>query len=298
MVIDIHTHTFPDRVAAAAVEKLSRMAHTVPFTDGTAAGLARSVQSAGIDLAVVLPVATSPRQVEHINAASARLNEHTGETGIFSFGCIHPDCAHWRAQLDWVAEHGLKGVKLHPVYQGADLDDPRYLRILTRAGELGLVVVTHAGLDVGCPGQVRCSPAMARNALRQAGPVRLVLAHMGGWRCWDEVEALLADTPALLDTSFSLGSLSPLDDGYYRPADLPLLSQAQFVRMVRRFGAHRVLFGSDSPWDDQSAALARLRALPLTEAEREAILGENARQLLGIKASNRRQGRRFAWDAP
>lgn len=282
MIIDIHTHTFPDKIAAATLDKLSSLSHTTPFTDGTVAGLSRSVRQAGIDLAVVLPVATSPGQVEKVNDTSARLNERTAETGVFSFGCIHPDFENWHSELDRISRLGLKGIKIHPVYQGADLDDLRYLRILDRAAELGLVVVTHAGLDVGYPGRVSCSPAMALNALRQVGPVKLILAHMGGWRNWDEVEELLADTSALLDTSFSLGAISPLNDGYYRPEDLPLLSEAQFVRMVRIFGAERIFFGSDSPWGDQGTDVSRLQALPLTSEEKSAILGGNAQQLLGL----------------
>lgn len=282
MIIDIHTHTFPDKIAASALKKLSSLSHTTPFTDGTAAGLARSIRTAGIDLAVVLPVATSPNQVQKINDGAARLNERTDETSIFSFGCIHPDFEQWHNELGRIAQLGLKGVKLHPVYQGVDLDDPRYLRILDRAAALDLIVITHAGLDVGYPGRVSCSPAMALNAIRQVGPVRLILAHMGGWRNWDQVEELLRSAPVLLDTSFSLGALSPLNDGYYRSEDLPLLGETQFVRMVRKFGAERILFGSDSPWGDQSVDVARLRALPLTEAEKNAILGGNAQTLLGL----------------
>ena len=62
----------------------------------------------------------------------------------------------------------MRGVKLHPVYQQTDLDDPKYLRILEKAGELGLIVVTHAGLDIGFPGCRFCTPEKARNALKQA----------------------------------------------------------------------------------------------------------------------------------
>ena len=213
MIIDMHTHSFPEKLAASTLEKLSAASHTRPFTNGTPGGLQASMREAGVDLSVVLPVATSPRQVEHVNDASARLNETAEETGLLSFGCMHPDYEGWREELARVKALGMKGIKLHPVYQGADLDDPRYLRILDRAGELGLVVVTHAGLDVGFPGVVRCSPEMVRRAVAQVGPVKLVLAHMGGWRCWDRVLELLPELPVLIDTSFSVGRMSPLNDG-------------------------------------------------------------------------------------
>ena len=282
MIIDIHTHTFPDKIAAATLDKLKRLSHTTPFTDGTAAGLAASMARAGVDRSVVMPVATSPHQVPHVNDASARMNDLGEETGVLSFGCMHPDFDGWREELARVARLGLRGIKLHPQYQDTDFDDPRYLRILDRCGELGLVVLTHAGLDIGMPGKDNCAPEMVLRALEQVGPVKLVLAHMGGWRQWDRVEELLRRAPVYLDTSYSLGAISPLDDGHYRPEDLPLLDEAAFLRMVRGFGADRILFGTDSPWDDQGAALARLRALPLETAKLDAILGGNAQKLLGI----------------
>ena len=282
MIVDIHTHTFPDKIAGRTIEKLQGVSHSAAFSDGTAAGLRASMARAGVDRSVVLPVATHPGQVERVNDASARINETTEETGILSLGCIHPDFANWREELERVAALGLRGVKLHPVYQGVDLDDVRYLRILERCGELGLVVITHAGWDIGFPGQVNCSPRMVLRAVKQVGPVKLVLAHMGGWRCWDEVEELLWDTGVCLDTAFSLGSITPLNDGYYTPEDLPLLDEEGFMALVRKFGPRRVLFGTDSPWDDQAQAIARIRALPLTPEEREAILGGNAVKLLGL----------------
>ena len=161
------------------------------------------------------------------------------------------------------------------------MDDARYLRILERAGELGLVVITHAGLDVGFPGVVRCSPEMACRALRQVGPVKLVLAHMGGWRSWDQVLELLPDTSAMIDTSFSVGRMTPLDDGYYQDdGDLDLLDGPGVLALVRAFGAQRVLFGSDSPWSSQRESRAWIEAQPLREEEKAAILGENAKKLL------------------
>lgn len=281
MIFDIHTHTFPDKIARSTLEKLQSMSHTAAFSDGTESGLSASMASAGIGGSLVLPVATSARQVLHVNDASARLNDRAGITGLWSFGCMHPDFDGWKEELSRVAALGMKGVKLHPIYQGIDFDDPRYLRILDRCGELGLIVLTHAGRDIGFPLRDHCTPEMTCHALRQVGPVQLILAHMGGWREWDRVEALLPDTGVYLDTAFALGRISPLGDGFYGPSDLPLMEVEQFVRMVRKFPG-RVLFGTDSPWRDQKEGVALIEALPLTRKEKDGILGGHARKLLGI----------------
>jgi len=280
MIVDIHTHTFPDKIAGPTLEKLQSLSHTRPFSDGTASGLRASMGLAGVNWSVVLPVATNARQVVHVNDASARLNQEGA--GLLSFGCMHPDFPDWKSELSRIAGLGIKGIKLHPVYQGVNFDDLRFLRILDRCGELGLIVLTHAGLDIGFPGKVHCSPEMILSAVKQVGPVKLILAHMGGWRNWDQVEELLPGTGVYLDTSFSLGKMVPLGDGYYGPGDLDLMEEAQFLRMVRTFGADRLLFGTDSPWDSQAEALARFRVLPLADEEKNAILGGNAQRLLEL----------------
>lgn len=283
MVFDFHTHTFPDAIAAGAVDKLKHNSHTLPFTDGTIANLRASMARAGVSASLTLPVATSARQVIHVNDAAIRVNEQAAATGVYSFGCMHPDFADWQAELARLAGAGLRGIKIHPPYQGADMDDPRYLRILDRAGELNLIVITHAGLDVGLPGARQSTPEKIARALKAVGPVTLVLAHMGGWRCWEEAEALLPGTGVFLDTSFSLGPMTPLGDGFYtQPEDVRRLDEAAFLRLIRTFGADHVLFGTDSPWEDQAAEVHKIQSLPLTDEERRAILGGNAVQLLDI----------------
>ncbi|MBQ7370323.1 MAG: amidohydrolase family protein, partial [Blautia sp.] len=180
MIIDIHTHTFPDKIASGVVEQLGQKAHIRYFSDATNGQLAASMRKAGIDYSLVLPVATAARQVEKLNTASAQLNEWMAEEGILSFGCMHPEYEGYYAELDRVASLGIKGIKIHPVYQGVDIDDIRFLRIIDRAAELGLIVLTHAGLDVGFPGEVRCSPQMCRHVVDEIGDFPFILAHMGG----------------------------------------------------------------------------------------------------------------------
>ena len=278
MIVDFHTHAFPEKIAANAVAALAAASRTKPFTAGTPAALSASMREAGIDRAVVLPVATNPAKIAHLNDVTFAEN---GKNGLIYFGCVHPDAENALEEIDRMAQNGVRGFKIHPVYQRVPIDDRRFLAILDRAGERGLTVVTHAGDDIGFPGAVFCSPEMIANALRQVGPVKIVLAHMGGWKNWERVAPCLADGSAYLDTSFSLGEI-PGVEGAYGPEERKLLSAAAFCKLVRAFGSKRVLFGTDSPWTGQKESLAAIRALPLTDEEKDDILGGNAKTLLGI----------------
>ena len=279
MTIDIHTHTFPEKIARAAIDKLSGLSHTLPFADGTACGLKRSMEEAGIDVSLVLPVATNPRQVEHVNDASILLNRSGRESGIYSFGCMHPEFPSPEKELERLKGAGVRGIKLHPVYQGVDFDDERYLRILKAAFGLGMWVLIHAGLDVGFPGVEHVSPRMILRVTERLGSERLILAHMGGWRQWEEACRLLSGTGVMIDTSFSIGSMAPADGTVTHPQ---MLSVREAEDIIKAYGADRVLFGTDSPWGGQKESLELFGQLKLSAAETEKILCLNAKRVLGI----------------
>ena len=280
--IDFHTHIFPDKIATDVIEKLSRVAGIPAFTNGTLDGLKKSMDDAEINLSVILPVATNTHQVEKINSSAAELNENFSDAGIFSFGCIHPDFTNFRAELSRVKNRGLKGIKIHPVYQDINLDDVKFLRIFDRAAELDLIVVTHAGLDIGFPNVVRCSPQMIRHVVDEIGNFKFVAAHMGGWKNWREVLELLGDTKIFIDTSFSTGEIVPRKDTVWNSDDLKLLDAAQFMTFVKIFGADRILFGTDSPWSSAKTSIDFIKNLPLDDADKEKIFGLNAKKLLEV----------------
>ena len=282
-VIDIHTHTFPEKIAERAISSLKAKSHSRAYTDGTINALSRSMSQAGITYSVIQPVATKPEQVIHVNDSSIAINERFSETGIMSFGAMHPDFEDYTRELERLARSGIKGIKLHPVYQGVSVDDERYVNILRKAGELGLIVMLHAGWDIGFPGNDYALPQRIARALSEAGDVRVVLAHMGGWRCWREAEEIFARSNVYIDTAFSLGEFEPLDDGYYSSREECLmLTGEEFVKIVHAFGTERVLFGTDSPWSSQRDTLRDIDSLPFIDAEKAAILYDNAAKLLEI----------------
>ena len=282
MVIDIHTHAFPDTIAHRAIPALAREAHIKPQTDGTCADLLRSMREAGVDCSVVLPVATRPSQVERINDTSIENNRIYGKDGLLYLGGMHPLYEDYEKELRRIREKGLRGIKIHPVYQGTDIDSSRFMDILKCCAELGLIVVTHSGDDIGFPGVVHCSPAMCRHVIDEIPDLRLVLAHMGGWHNWKEAARLLAGTGVYIDTAFSVQPVHPLDDGVWKEGEPQMLAADEFREMVRLFTPARVIFATDSPWADQKEYLQVIRNLGFSEDDLDRILYKNAAQLLHI----------------
>lgn len=91
MIIDIHTHEFPDKIAAKTKEVLQNNSHSETFSDLTLRGLIDTESKAGIDLAVIVPVATKPSQVESINNSAYEINERFGGKTVLSFAAMHPE---------------------------------------------------------------------------------------------------------------------------------------------------------------------------------------------------------------
>lgn len=279
MIVDFHTHTYPDKIASKTLELLVSRSKTKPATDGTLAGLQRSMAKGGVDISIVLPVVTAPHQVDKINmTASAVTAQFTGR-GVWSFGGIHPDNDNYKEILNRIKSEGLKGIKLHPDYQETFFNDIKYKRIISYATELGLIVVVHAGVDIGLPSVTHCTPDMVCEVLDEVKPERLVMAHMGGWNLWDEVIEKLCGRNLYMDTAFSYGSISWLAGAEQR---WKLASQETFLKIVEKHGADRILFGTDSPWTEQKKAVKDIQALPLPEDDIRKILGGNALNLLGL----------------
>lgn len=280
MRIDFHTHIFPEAIAARTIAKLEKSARTASYADGTADGLRASMAQADIDYSVILPVVTRPGQTDTVNRVAIDTNDHHEETGLISLGGIHPDNGDYRRILRSLSENGIRGIKLHPVYQQTDFDDIRYMRIIDCACENSLIVVTHAGYDISFPEESQVTPEHILPVLDAVKPDKLVLAHMGGWRCWDEVERNLAGAPVWLDTSFTISPIRPAKDTLRSPEESHTLSLEQFCRIIRKHGCERILFGSDSPWSSQKESVDLLAGSGLTPKECTAILEKNGEKLL------------------
>ena len=262
MIIDFHTHAFEDTLAAKAIPFLESEGNIKAFTDGRAASLVASMDRAGIARSVVCPIATKPSHFDGIRRWAREVR--AAQPRLEMLLSIHPDDPEALARADQTADDGFKGVKLHPYYQRFTLDDERLFPLYERLAARGLFAVFHCGFDMAYPRDRICDPVRIRRVIDTFPALKFVATHLGGWRDWENARKHLIGRPVYIETSYSLHELPPAD------ARAMLLDHP----------ADRLLFGTDSPWADQSAELARWRALGLPADRLAAALGANAARLL------------------
>ena len=256
MIVDGHFHVWPDRIAQRALA--NPPASMVRFGDGTAAGAIAAQRAAGLDRSVCLGVANTADRVDGVNTYVGALDEQH----FIGFGTVHPDLSP-EANLASLRANGLRGVKIHPLFQGYALDDPR-LRAVLDALRGEFAVVVHVGH--GGEGAERCTPRMMRDLVLALPGLDVIACHFGGYGLLDDAEEQIIGLPIHVDTSW--------------PPGLAALDPARVRRIIERHGSERVVFASDWPMADPAAEIAAVRALGLADDETTAILGPNLERLL------------------
>ncbi len=264
MVIDFHTHVFPDELAEKAMASLLRSIEYLyePVNDGTVSGLIDNMNKWGIDFSVVQPVITKQSQMRKTNEWAKSIS--SGK--IISFGGIYPHHQDYKKDIDFVAELGLPGIKFHAEYQDFSVDDEKMLKIYDYAFSKNLIVFHHAGANPGVKMPFKSSPQQFAKIVDTMQGGVMVAAHFGGHAQWDDVEKYLVGKNIYLDTAMGF----------------EYFGKDQFLRIVKGHGADKVLFASDSPWSNARTEVEHLKALPLSAHEKAQILSGNAKRLLNI----------------
>ena len=261
-IIDIHTHIFPDQISETAIRTLERTSDTKTHLNGTAGALRRSMRRAGIRRAVVQPVSTKPSQVRSINEWA----HQSGDETLIFFGTLYPGMEGWREEIGWLKAREIKGVKFHPDYQNFFVDDPMVFPIYEELEKQGLIVLFHAGVDIGLPSPVHAPPDRIAKVLDRFPNLKVIASHLGGYQCWDDVDRDLVGRNLFFDTSYTLDHLEA----------------SRALEIMRGHGFERILFGTDSPWEAQDDQVRKVSRLDLDEGAKAKIFGENAARLLGL----------------
>jgi hypothetical protein len=257
-ILDVHAHVWPDSAAQRALANSIDDLHH--YGDGKVAGLLASMDAAGVDKTVCLGVAITPDQVEKANRFLGALDRDR----LIGFGSVHAGLGP-EENVAALRENGLVGAKVHPLFQGYGLDDPRLHETLTlMEGRFAVIIHVGAGKD---PQTNRgCTPQLLAALVERFPRLDIIACHFGGYRMLDEAQDTVIGLPVYIDTSW--------------PPSLSELDAERLRGMIERHGAERVLFGSDWPMACQKDEVAAVRALGLSPAHEHAVLGGNLERLL------------------
>ena len=267
MLIDFHTHAFPDKIAERALAQLAERAKMVPVTDGTVQGLLDKMDLWQVDRSVVCNIATNVKQQTSVNDFAMQTKLAHGDR-LIPLGSVHPDADNMEPEIERIHAAGIPGIKLHPDYMLRTIDDPAYSPILDAAAQLGMFVIIHAGFDVYSPDKIYATADGILTVLKRHPKLKLVCAHYGNNCLWDTAEAKLAGKNLWIDTSMGC-----------REGMFP--SQAK--RILEKHDSDRILFGSDCPWCDVRENAAYIEALGLSSDLLDKIFYKNALALLDGK---------------
>ncbi|MCX7709461.1 MAG: amidohydrolase family protein [Clostridia bacterium] len=260
-IIDAHVHIFPEKIADKAVESIGKY-YGIPMTGkGTVGDLIESGSKIHVQQYIVHSTATRVEQVESINNFIAEAQK--AHPRLIGFGTLHPDLEDIDSELDRVIALGLKGIKLHPDFQGFNIDDDSMLPVY-KAVEGKLPILMHMGDEV----KTSSRPERLAKIIKMFPNLTVIAAHLGGYQMWEESLDCLVGENVYMDTSSSLFILEP----------------EKVVQVIRRHGTKKVLFGTDYPMWPHDEELERFYRLDLTEEEREDILWKNVSRLLKLES--------------
>ena len=261
-IINAHAHIYPEKIAKKATDTIGVFYDIeMEMPAGTAQRLIEDGARAGISRFVVHSVATTAHQVRSINDFLKReCDEHPEFIGFIT---LHQELSESevREEVELALERGFKGIKLHPDFQKFNIDDECAEKFY-RAAEGKLPILFHIGDDR----YDFSAPERLVKMAKKYPKTTFIAAHFGGYRCWDKAELYLGLDNVYFDTCSSL----------------PFITPERARELIDLLRAERFFFATDFPMWDSEGEMARFNKIPLSDREREMILGENIKRLLGI----------------
>ena len=261
MIIDFHTHFYPEKIVERALATAREKANIEPALNGRKEALLASMHHAGIDHSIALPLVTAPGK----GSGVLQWAKEQVSPELIMLGSIHPRDPDFAADLELAHEYNFPGIKVHPEYQSFSFDEFELDPVWQTISDMGFFMITHAGEDSGFAPPFHSNPESLRKFHDRHPNLQLVIAHGGSWKMWEDVKIYLAGCKVYFDLAYVGESLS----------------RQAYKDLVIALGIENCLFGTDSPWCDQTHALELLHDLKLGSYAEEMIHAGNACTLLG-----------------
>lgn len=280
MIVDFHTHIFPDHFREARNNLISRDATFRELFSNprskiaTAEELIEIMDRDHVDVSVVMGVGwvdvsiardANDYIIESISRYPDRLIGFAGASPAWPDGGAD--------EADRCARLGLKGIgELHPDTQDFDLADPSVMAPLTEViREHDLILTTHSSEPVGhlYPGKGRTRPEVLCKFIETHPDIKIVCAHWGGGLPF---YALMPEVYECFGNVYVDTAASPL-----------IYDRKVFATATALIGPDKVLLASDFPVIKPRTVLRQLESAELSISDHQSIAGGNAQELLSLK---------------
>ncbi len=271
--IDAHVHLLPPERL-----KLFREYPDDPWSQADLDVYMKYMEKYNVERAVLMPLNDGRTYYEHADDTNRWLGEVQKRypDQFYAFADVLKEGAYFfedsPAVLERaVSEFGLRGLKIHPQNLQLDADSLEYVPVYRKAAELGVPVTIHSNpCRVGF--HENSAPDKINKMIQIFQDVTFITAHMGGMKWQDAVTACdYVDISAVL------------------PQLVKLYGIEQTNRILRRFGAERLIFATDYPdvWFTRPEEVYEtychiLDQMDFSEAEMEKIAYGNISKILNL----------------
>ena len=266
MRVDVHTHVWPERIAGPVLDALVNQLGIPAIARNTVESLKAHMRASVTDKSVVLGVVVRADQVTRANDWLIGIQDDM----LVPFGAMHPDLEDKADEVRRLRENGIKGIKLHPMMNQFYPDDPKMFPVYEEMGD-DMVLEIHSGSlpHIGCVDPVYSPPQRIMNVVRQFPRLKVMALHLGGFYMLDEAEReLIGRDNVFIDTTW--------------PPSLREVAAQTLAAIINKHGPDKVCFGTDFPLASQVDDARYLQQMPISARAQDRILGENARQLIGL----------------
>jgi predicted TIM-barrel fold metal-dependent hydrolase len=279
MIIDIHTHTFPEvirnqRERFFPDEPAFKLLYETPKARlVSATEIVASMDAEGVDLSVVFGFPWSDIDTCRLNNdyVLAAVQRHPDR--LRGFCCVNPFLPAAADEVERCLAAGLSGVGELAFYRSG-IDDPCVdclAPIMALCRQFDVPVMIHTNEPVGhrYPGKTPNTLLQIYRMAKAYPDNTLVLAHWGGGIFFyhllkREVKETLAKV-------------------YYDTAASPFLYDAAVYRLAAELaGSEKILFGTDYPLIKPGRSYREIEASGLDAAQCKMVLGDNASNLLKL----------------
>ncbi|QSW97638.1 amidohydrolase family protein [Haloterrigena alkaliphila] len=250
--IDVHTHLFPERLAAAIQRSLSNEAGWDFSTPTTPSEIEDVLRAAGITTYVALPYAHKPGVASEMN--EWLINQTGSLNRLIPFATVHPDDEDVAPLVREAFEKGARGLKIHCPVQECRPADSRLEPALELAVEYDRPITYHGGTAPMFEDSPYVGVDLFIDLVNSYPELKVCCAHMGAYEVEEFLDLARDNANVYLDTTMAMSASAEETMGF----DPSMIADETLVEL-----SESIMYGTDFPnipypyRDERAELLAR-----------------------------------------